>query len=56
MTCNVGYSPNSQAASGTGIKINEFYGDSITVESIERGKWNSYGTPIPNDFPKGYIW
>ena len=51
-TCNVGYNPNSAAATGTGVVVNAFYGDSITVEAIPEGKWDSYGTPLPEEYPK----
>lgn len=51
-TCNVGYNPNAAAATGTGVVVNAFYGDSITVEAIPEGKWDSYGTPLPEEYPK----
>ena len=52
VTCNVGYTPSQKSAPSEQIVIGNFYGeDSITVEAIPEGKWDSYGTPIPEDVP-----
>ena len=56
-TCNVGYTPNQEAASGSSIVIDTFYGaDSITVEAIPEGMWNSYGTPLPEEIPSDLLY
>ena len=56
MTCNVGYYPEDEAASRKNIKIGKFYGDSISVESISSGRWDSYGSPIPENLMGKYAW
>ena len=37
--------------------MGNFYGeDSITVEAVSEGKWDSYGTPLPEDVPSDLLY
>ena len=56
-TCNVGYSPNQEAPADNAIVVNTFYGEnSITVEAVPEGVWDSYGTPLPEEIPSDLLY
>ena len=47
VTCNVGYDSGNSKASGSGISVGSFYGDSIAVADTQEVKWDEIGTPWP---------
>ena len=56
--CNVGYNPNVEYADVTGTQVlaNTFLGESLTVEAIPSGKYDSYGTELPEEIPRELLY
>ena len=55
VTCNVGYIPDDDYAEN--ISVGHFYGDSISANDITTGKYDSYGTPIPEEVASAkFLW
>ena len=50
VTCNVSF--NSKESKASEIEIGNSYGSSIQVSATGEAKWNSIGTPLPDDIPK----
>jgi len=47
VTCNVGYIPDDDYAENA--SVGNFYGDSLSPNDFQAGKFDTYGTPIPAD-------
>ena len=56
VTCNVGYDSGNSKASGSGVSVGSFYGDSIAVADMGEAKWDSIGTPFSSEFPAELLW